>query len=340
MKKTQFKGYLLEEITSHLIRTSGYSLIPAAPTHDPDLTNAPNGLNIRGRGAQHQVDVLGEMSWIPSFTFPVRLIVEAKFRSTPTGIDVVRAEIGVLNDINENYFVVERGEPRPRYKYSSVIVSASGFTKPAVSMAIAHQIQLVDLSSADYEGLRNAINTFTDSVAVGDEISSETLSKVRHALRDRFEIPTNHDLEIDYRDIRDDVEPLIQSINAYNQLFVGMSQGGFMLLMKADNPTNFINYARAHQTHDVTIHWNSVDEGKIWTIKPHRGNQYALKFKLPDELHRWIFGIAENRLEEALNQKERNFSRISIYYRDPMDGNEYVFKLKFNRQNLIERPEN
>ena len=67
------------------------------------------------------------------------------------------------------------------------------------------------------------------------------------------------------------------------------------------------------------------------------GNQYTLKFKLPDELHRWIFGIAENRFEEALNQKERNFSRISIYYRDPQNGNEHIFKLKFNRQNLNER---
>ena len=334
MKKTQFKGYLLEEITSHLIRTSGYSLIPTAPTNDPDLTNAPNGLNIRGRGAQHQVDVLGEMSWIPSFTFPVRLIVEAKFRSTPTGVDVVRSEIGVLNDVNENYFVVEGGEPRPRYRYSSVIVSTSGFTKPAVSMAIAHQIQLVDLSSADYERLRNAINTFTDSVAVGDEVSSETLSKIRYALRVMLEIPTNHDAAIDYRDIQEDLETLIQSINSYNELFVGMSQGGFMLLMKADNPSNFINYAREHQTHDVTIHWVSVDEGKIWSIKPMRGEQYTLKFKLPDELHRWIFRITENRLEEALNQKERNFSRISIYYRDPQDGNEYIFKLKFNRLNL------
>ena len=42
-------------------------------------------LAIRGRGGRHQVDVLGELAWIPAFTFPLRLIVEAAARQGEAG---------------------------------------------------------------------------------------------------------------------------------------------------------------------------------------------------------------------------------------------------------------
>ena len=66
MRKAQFKGYILEEVLAYLIRTSGYSLIDTAPSNDPDLFSGTNGLNLRGRGTNHQIDILGELNWIPT----------------------------------------------------------------------------------------------------------------------------------------------------------------------------------------------------------------------------------------------------------------------------------
>src|SRR5262249_22024408 len=85
------RGYLLEEAIAWLVRTSGYRLL--VNVHDdPDgaLLLAGHGLLVRGRGANHQADTLGEFVFVPPFSLPIRLFVEAKFRRETTGVDVVR----------------------------------------------------------------------------------------------------------------------------------------------------------------------------------------------------------------------------------------------------------
>lgn len=102
MDKDALKGYILEEVLAYLIRTTGYALL-VDPQQDPrDLAKRGNGLVVKGRGSEHQVDVLGQLEWTPAFTFPLRLFVEAKFRTKKTGIDAVRNAIGILLDINQN----------------------------------------------------------------------------------------------------------------------------------------------------------------------------------------------------------------------------------------------
>lgn len=100
INKDTLKGYILEEVLAYLIRTTGYKLLVDASQDPRDLENRGNGLVVKGRGAVHQVDVLGELQWIPAFTFPLRLFVEAKFRRGKTGIDAVRNAVGVLLDVN------------------------------------------------------------------------------------------------------------------------------------------------------------------------------------------------------------------------------------------------
>jgi hypothetical protein len=75
---TALSGYILEELIAYLIRNTGYRLLVDAAQDADELKNLANGLNIIGRGALHQVDVLGELAWIPAFTFPLRLVIEAK----------------------------------------------------------------------------------------------------------------------------------------------------------------------------------------------------------------------------------------------------------------------
>lgn len=334
MKKSQFKGYILEEVLAYLIRTSGYSLITIAPHNDTDLSNGHNGLNLRGRGANHQIDVLGELNWIPAFNYPLRLMIEAKFREGTTGIDVIRGEVGILADVNENYFMPSDATVKPRYRYVSVVFSTSGFTAPAVDMAIAHQVQLADLSIEEYDGLKQKINDFTNRVfSDNDSIGKEQAFYIRKNLRSYLSDNQRDDANLSqtHEDALRNLTSYVRS--DYKKLFIGMSQGGFMLLLKADNVENFIRYAKDNPTHDIRIHWSESDNGSKWTIVP-LNNSYRLTFALPKKLHKYIYEIAENKFSEAINQKEIHFSKISISYHDTNTDTDYIFNLRFSRENL------
>ena len=337
MKKGQFKGYILEEILAYLIRTSGYSLITTAPSNDPDLSNGHNGLNLRGRGAKHQIDVLGELNWIPAFNYPLRLMVEAKFRNVVTGIDVIRSEVGILADVNENYFMPLDSTIKPRYRYVSAVFSTSGFSEPAVDMAIAHQVQLADLSISEYDGLKQKINEFTDEIFSDDESINKNQSfNIRKSLR-KYLFDNQRD-NISLNELNQPYEDKVINLTSYvhsnnEELFIGMSQGGFMLLLKADNTDKFITYAKNNPTHDIKIHWTEHDNGSKWTIVP-MNDSYKLTFALPKKLHKYIYEIAENKFNEAINQKKIHFSKISISYHDANTDRDYIFNLRFSRNNL------
>src|SRR4030067_2011469 len=136
INKDTLKGYILEEVIAYLIQRTGFKLL-VDPSQDPrDLEKRGNGLVVKGRGAVHQVDVLGQLEWIPAFSFPLRLFIEAKFRNKKTSIYDVRNAIGVLLDINQNNCPNRERRLFPqKYQYVYALVSTSGFSKPATEMA-------------------------------------------------------------------------------------------------------------------------------------------------------------------------------------------------------------
>jgi hypothetical protein len=157
-----FKGKVLEEVLAYLIRNAGYQLL-VDPSQDPtELARRGNGLVVKGRGAVHQADVLGQLSWIPAFTFPIRLFVEAKWHeNAKTGLPDVRNAVGVLQDVNQN-FAVRSGARSPipirRFTYCYSLFSTTGFSKPAQDMALAHLVSLIDLSGPEFDDLRGVVD--------------------------------------------------------------------------------------------------------------------------------------------------------------------------------------
>ncbi|MGC4778634.1 hypothetical protein [Micromonospora chalcea] len=97
------RGFVLEETIAWLLRYSGYRLLTALEDDRDELGLAGNGLLVRGRGADHQADVLGEFTFVPPFSLPIRLFVEAKFRVATCGLEVLRNAHGVVRDVNENF---------------------------------------------------------------------------------------------------------------------------------------------------------------------------------------------------------------------------------------------
>jgi hypothetical protein len=69
-------GYLLEELLASLIQSAGYRLLVDASQDEVELKNSRSGdLQVKGRGGFHQVDVLGEFTFVPAFSQPLRLFV-------------------------------------------------------------------------------------------------------------------------------------------------------------------------------------------------------------------------------------------------------------------------
>lgn len=177
---------------------------------------------------------------------------------------------------------------------------------------------------------------------------NRVIVSMRYLLRERLgTIPQQiYEKVIERLNIPDDLslleECLSSAINTarqYGELFVGMANAPFMLLLKADNPRNFISYAREHPTHHIMINWSrKKDEGKTWIITPLEDkNAYRLTFRLPTLLAKWIFEsqkeFAETR-KRALAIKERFFSSISIYRREA--GRDYLFRLLFDPEYIFE----
>lgn len=348
MTKEALRGYILEEVLAYLIRTTGYDLL-VDPIQDPqELDIGRNGdLVVKGRGAVHQADVLGQLKWIPAFTFPLRLFIEAKFRKKAIGLPIVRNAVGTVLDINQNNSPTrDNPEILQKYQYAYAIFSTSGFTQPAVDMALAHQISLIDLSIPDFSDLRTTIDRSADEIISrfysGEDKPNRKgfISSIRSILRRRLdtqppgiESDRTRDLISEER-VSGYLSPVVEKAKEFDELFVAMVNGPYMILLKADNPQNFIAYATEHPQHEVIIHWNpDIELGGPWVIQPANssGNDaYKLTFRLPKAFAKYIFGgtntVPEIR-ERAIDTKRKFFSSITIYRYSSEDQ---LIRLKFD----------
>jgi len=342
------KGYILEEVLAYLIRNAGYRLL-VDPEQDPyDLDWKGNGLVVKGRGTYHQVDVLGQLEWPPPFTFPIRLFAEAKFRSSTTGLRTVRNAVGTILDINQRYSpLIEQKRNtvrvRAKYQYAYALFSTSGFSEPAITMAMAHQISLIDLSGIEFRDLRNAIS---NAIPVSmKQVPREAVLGIRYGLRKELgTIPSELSWKSRYirqgnnvPTARFNLRQVIHTAYEYGEVFVGMANGPFMLLLKADRPQDFLGYATLRPSHDVTILWNPhVEEGRRWEIHPVErfdNLSYRLTFKLPDLLATWIFASYGEARKRALYAKKQFLSSITIYTK--RDGEDHLFRLNFSASDTL-----
>jgi hypothetical protein len=353
--KEAIQGYILEEVLAYLIRHTGYDLL-VEPSQDPEaLKIRHNGLVVIGRGTYHQVDVLGQLKWIPAFTYPLRLFVEAKFRKNKTGIEVVRNLVGTIIDINQKEF--SGALFRQRFHYAAALFSPSGFTENASQMALAHGVSLLDMGTPDFEALLDAIasaaeNIIAVSAANGDSTAStgdenvtvlrldggsrrSFLGELRQTIRRMLgTVPRDFQALHGTTDrLVDASRPAAAIAQQINELFVGMANGPFMLVLKADNPSAFLTYCKAHPTHSVNISWTlAEDNGRTWSIRSVSDrNAYTLKVRIPENLGDWIFS-QESITNAALDAKERYLGDIMIYRYSP--AQDLLIRLKYNRQEI------
>lgn len=362
--RDSLRGYILEEVLAYLIRKTGYRLL-VDPQQDPqELAWAHNGLVVRGRGAVHQVDVLGELSWIPAFTYPLRLFVEAKFRKERTGIENVRNMVATLLDVNQSNLPQATGAagiallPRAKFSYAGALFSTAGFSGPAMNMALAHGISLVEIDTPEFRPLLDAITDSADRIVAWNEgieaaagavleadeampaddvpkLTGGLILALRTALRESLGTQTFEAKEAATA-LAAQLTPLLDSATSAAKetglLFVGMSTGPFMLILKADDPEKFVDYVRDRPSHNVRIGWGAaLDDGGTWYITPFdqlgTDDGYRLTFRLPSVIRNWVFS-EENTRRAAKHAKEQFFPNISIVH---VDGDrELLIRLKYS----------
>ncbi|MGC7872064.1 hypothetical protein ACPUYX_11110 [Desulfosporosinus sp. SYSU MS00001] len=368
--RESLKGYLLEEILAYLIRNTGYNLLVDPSQDQRELDKRGNGLVVKGRGADHQVDVLGQLKWVPAFTFPLRLFVEAKCRSVRTGIGEIRNAVGVLDDINQNYSPVREGKGiLPRYTYRYALFSTSGFTSTAADMALAHQISLVDLSGTDFLDLRDLLDNLANWILTQLRVTSLSNNSESDEDSDSNEPEENirgresHNLirllrmhirtvlgtwplgqalverENDYLysripNLAEFNDLITNQMERFGEFFVGMSNGPFLLLLRSHNPKSFLRYCDENPVHKVSITWTRQDGlERQWNIKPLTNPEtYSLSFGLPKSIGDWIFDNESLTVERALNVKEQFMSNITIYRFD--QERDIIIRLLFNIRDI------
>jgi hypothetical protein len=189
------RGFVLEELLAKLLHSSGYRLLVSAHQDSEALLEGKQGLLVRGRGANHQADVLGELILPTPFSLPVRLFVEAKYRRrTRVGLSEVRNAHGVVHDINEQYASAtakRHAVPMRRYQYQYALFSATGFSRDAQQYALAQQISLVDLSGPAFADLlSSAHRTAEQMLAIADEFDLRSFPVRRARTTLRFALGT------------------------------------------------------------------------------------------------------------------------------------------------------
>jgi hypothetical protein len=141
------------------------------------------------------------------------------------------------------------GRPRTRYRYSYAIFSTSGFTPEAQDYALAHQISLIDLSTPDFDALRNLVRTTADTIHA---VLKETPASERPKMREMRAYLRGPLLQMDPGGlelpsaIRGPLDYLADGLYSRSQLglVLAFPAAPFVLGLASDDLYGFVEYAR------------------------------------------------------------------------------------------------
>lgn len=284
----QVRGMLLEEVLLYLLRISGYrTIMPTDVAADPTLCNHSAGIGVRGRGCEHQIDAIADFMVVQPFSYPQRLLVEAKCLDRRVGVDVVRNALGVLRDVSEHWVATaHRTAPSRRYHYQYALFSLSDYSPTAQRYAFAQDIFLIPLNRSQFfAGVAEAIRRIeAEQFARYLDTNEESLSQLRQAFRTRLQDIDSEDgvntwgMPDKYEGGLFALTPLIEATSSLRGALVGMIEGQFPILL-VPNPDNQ-QYIRGDDEIRVRIFWDQ--EG--WYLNDSLSNRRLYSFDLPEEL--------------------------------------------------------
>lgn len=313
LQRSRLKGYMFETILMKLLKNNNF--LAVEERSDKIRENRRNFIEVRGRGTWHQIDCLCDYSVLLPFMFPIRMLGEVKFHSNSISKEKVREFIGVVKDIQENYFASDDiSEVSNRVSEIGVFFSTSGFQKEAVKLAFAHNIKTVSYKNNHViERIKNLITDIE-----------------RNYLRASYCISEGNMVDF----INDFSEILESNNNNYNE-FINKYNGANGLNHRLNDLEDFFISIRsnfvASTSAGVFLHFIGYDEFPVEIFRENDFAKCEVYFNDTDEY--WIeFSADENipkrrffftppiSLRKAafyggktiLNEKERIFRSISV----------------------------
>lgn len=136
---------------------------------------------------------------------------------------------------------------------------------------------------------------------------------------------------------------LVNRVRQMGELFVGMANGPFLLIMKADDPQRFIEYAEQYPTHHIRISFEAVpgafeNESKVEVqtqIRPaEQPESYTLSFGLPRVLEDQLLFDERRGIRLAPGIKQRFLSEITVYRR--VGNRDAIYRLTYSPEGVRE----
>lgn len=347
-------GYALEEVIAKMLADNGYRLI-LSDAEDPErLLKGKNGLLVRGRGAEHQADGLGDLLMPVPFSEPVRLFAEAKNRVAKTGIEAVRNGFGVVSDVNQ-FQPLSRSHHawnRRNHHYRYSLFSTSGFTPPAQTFAVAHHISLIDLSGSSFAALRRAVEEFSIAareLCIKEGLTAFPVGQMRAALRvalgtggyglasqnaearrllEELDPSTSSHTPLSADPLLDLASALAES--ATGDMVLGFPAGPFVLVLRPDDATTFRDWvARAPDRVLAQVRSTTTGPEGDWVLLVDAlrdEGPVVLRFSTPDAVTDWLFSSGDRRDTRLSELESGLLSSIVIY----QDGRSVTLDLDLN----------
>lgn len=274
----QIAGAVLEEAVLSTIGTAGF--LPVEDLHGDSCINPDKPpVTIRGRGTDHQIDIVADPVLGYVFSNPARLLIEAKAyaENRPVRLDVVRNAVGTLKDLSEFWRPPDAGlVGAKRYHYRYAIFATTNFTRGAQEYAFAQDVYLLPLRrSAFFRPVVQAIDELRDFHGRppgrgGDRVFSlrEYRTQVREALREG--VAPNHLQEL---------TGMVAAVRGVRHGLIAVAERQFPLFLVPRAPEVI------DQLDDLEM-VRIFRDNDSWYLRRPEASENLFSFDLPDELFR------------------------------------------------------
>jgi hypothetical protein len=344
----QVRGALLEEIVVLLLTRSGYRHVRPG---EEGTRGGGAGLEVKGRGSWHQIDAFVAPVHLHAFIHPIRLIVEAKcYEERVVDIRTVRAIVGTLLDISQNYFSEVMGGLEvqvQRFNYHAALFSASGYSTEAEQYAAAHQVFLIDYTNIPtIRPVIDALFTLDEDDLQGGNVAR--LHEIREGFRSAASGRRPEEVEVGFTNagrtkLRDTLMPAVRGIHGS---YYGMIEGIYPvhLLARQAIPRNLLL-----QNEPIPCRIRVSADNQVWAFEPSDSEEgapgfFRLEFRIPMFIAE-ILAARDRRVMEDQPQwlqiarlKERRLRFVDVT--GPIGDRVVTFRLTLDRdwlQEYIER---
>ena len=313
--RSQLKGYLFEIIVLELLRKNNFHEVQVArEPQDRVREIRPGFIEFKGRGCWHQIDCPCDYSQLIPFMYPIRLLGEVKYYKTPLEKKHIREYIGVIKDIQENYFVADGVNPQefyPRKTEIGVYFSASGFQDEAEKLAYAHGIKTVSYANNPLiDRLKFLIDTLEKNYISVQCLKDHTWNTFRQAFVEslRYHTPLGYQpyLANGYENVIEDIGNTIDEIRSS---FIATSATGVFLhfVGNAPFPAELFELSDEGRCR-VYYDYDNFKKRYYWLELAEDAQRRRFYFSPPESLdHAAVFGS-----EVVLNEKERVFRVLNV----------------------------